>query len=374
MKQAILRPKEERRLLRGHLWAYRNEFDTLPELEDGEAVDVLAAKGRFVGRGFFQERGGIAVRLLTRRKEPVDRAFLQARLDQAREYRERLFPDSRAYRWIHGESDGLPGLVVDRYGATVCVRSACAYYRHVWEDLSALLLAAPGVEGGRVEFGNQRDTFGVEPGSVTFPLEGLSITLELEDAQKTGMYLDQRLNRAALAPFAQGARVLDGHCHVGLWSCMAAQAGAREVLGVDTSETALAQARHNAEANGVASACTFEQAEIEDVLERGERHGAVILDPPAFAKARGHTAKALNRYKELNTAAMAAVEPGGLLVSCSCSHFVDTPAFLEMLKRAAVSAHRQAWLIEMRGAAPDHPVMLAMPETAYLKCAFLRVW
>ena len=373
MHSATLLPREDRRLLRGHLWVYRNEFKQLPELEDGEMVDVFSAERRLVGRGFYQNRGGIAVRLLSRHQEELDPAFFATRIAQAHAFRERLFPGQAAYRWIFGESDGLPGLVADRYGSVVSARTSCAFYSQFADQLAEIFLAHPGVEGLQLDINNVVRNFGVIPDQLTFALDGLQLGLQLTGAQKTGMFLDQRVNAQRIRPFAPGARVLDGHCYVGVWSCHAALAGATAVIGVDSSEKALEQARENARINGVADRCTFECAEVETVLQQGALFDVVLLDPPAYAKTRAVASKALARYQALNVLAMNAVEPGGILISSSCSHFVDEGDFLEMLKRAAGAAKRQVLVLEFAGAAPDHPVLLSMPETKYLKCAVLRV-
>lgn len=370
---ATLKPKEERRMLRGHLWAYRNEFQHLPEASDGTLMDVFTAHRRFVGRGFYQAAGGIAVRVLSSHQEIIDEAFFAARVEQARAFRAQCFPGSRTYRWIYGESDGLPGLVADRYGALVSVQTACAFYTPWAEFLAACFLQAEGVKGVLFRGDGPPRIFGTMAETVEFELEGLDLRLDPWAAQKTGLFLDQRCNRLAMAPYAAGKRVLDGHCYHGLWSCHAARAGAEEVLGVDTSEAALSTARVNAESNSANGVCRFECAGVEEVLARGESYGLIILDPPAYAKTRAQLAKALTRYTALNKAAFESLEPGGILVTCSCSHFVDAEAFHEIIKRAASSAGRRAWLLEMRGAAPDHPILLSMPETAYLKCAILRV-
>ena len=370
---AKLKPKEDRRLLRGHRWAYRNEFAQLPALDDGALVDVVSAEGRPVGRGFYQREGGIGVRLLDARAVEVDAAFWRPRLDEARAFRERCFPGSDVYRWIFGESDGLPGLVIDRYGSLASVHTSCRFYENHQTAIIQALLDTPGVRTVTFDFNNKRSLHGEQCDEVAFEVEGMRLGLPLQGTQKTGLFLDQRLNRLAIEPWCKGARVLDGHCYHGLWSLHAARAGAASVLGVDTSADAVRCAEANAIANGVAGVCQFEARSIEDALDDDAMYDVVIVDPPAFAKARAHTAAALKRYRQLNAAAMERVAPGGILVSCSCSHFVEPADFLDVIKQAASSVQRKAWLIEMRGASPDHPVLLAMPETAYLKCAVLRV-
>jgi 23S rRNA (cytosine1962-C5)-methyltransferase len=375
MDKAILKPKEDRRLLRGHLWAYRNEFAKLPRVDDGTIVDVESDRGRFVGRGFYQEAGGIAVRILTRREaEEANSDLIGRRLAKAKEFRERLYPGERVYRWIHGESDRLPGLVVDRYDRVAVVQSACAFYAAQGDALASALLRHEGLEGVQLNMPGGRRNAGNVPSSVEVSIAGLRFEVDLSQGQKTGLFLDQRENAQTIRPLAAGARVFDGHCYSGQWSCHLAAAGAASVLGVDSSEPAIAQARANAERNGVSDQCIFECGDIQSALRRGNRYDVVLLDPPALAKSRGQAKKAAGLYQGLNKDAMQAVEPGGYLVTSSCSHFVDGPTFLEILKRAARAAQRDVWLVEERGAARDHPILLSMPETAYLNCVVLRVF
>lgn len=373
MERAYLKPNEERRLLRGHAWAYRNEFERLPQAKDGEVVDVYTQRRRFVARGFYQAVGGIAVRILARRQHDIDDGFLARRIDQAHALRKRTRPGHAAYRWIHGESDGLPGFVADRYGPVVIAESSCAFYASYADALAETFLAYPGVEGARVTVRGKAHELGALAEELTVDVGGLTFGVPLNGGQKTGLFLDQQDNVLAARPLAEGARVLDGHCYAGVWSCHAAAAGARSVTGVDTSEAAIARAQANAERNGVADRCAFETAAIGDALKRGERYDLIILDPPALAKSRGHVQKARSAYQTLNANAMAALEPGGFLVTSSCSQSVDRAVFTEILKRAARAAQRDAVLLDFRGAPPDHPVLLQMPETAYLTCAVLQV-
>lgn len=374
MQKAHLKEKEERRLLRGHLWAYRNEFAQLPRAEDGEVLEVTASNGRFIGRGFYQAEGGIAVRLITRKPEEIDADLLAHRIVAARRFRERLYPGSSVYRWVYGESDRLPGLVADRYGSVVSVQSSCAFYARCLDSLAQGFMAESGVEGVRFEIAGQVTVAGNVPGELEVDIDGLKLGLSLEKGQKTGMFLDQRENWQATKLYASGAKVLDGFCYLGAWGCHAALSGAAAVLGVDTSARAVEGANENARRNGVEDRCRFEAADVAQVLRRGDRYDLIFLDPPAFAKARAQTEKALGLYQALNRDAMLALEPGGYLVTSSCSHFIDHADFLEMLKRAARAAQREAWILETRGAGRDHPILMSMPETAYLKNVALRVF
>jgi 23S rRNA (cytosine1962-C5)-methyltransferase len=374
MKSGTLKAREERRLLRGHCWAFRNEFDQLPKADDGELVDVFSEKRRFVARGFYQASGGIAVRLFTRRQEEIDETFLQARLDVARAYREAMYPGSDVYRWVFGESDGLPGLVADRYGSIVSAQTSCAFYGERTQQIAKLFLANQDITGVRISVNDKVQQFGDVPEILSCTVDGIKVELNLAETQKTGLFLDQRDNRQAMLPYVQGARVLDGHCYLGQWAIAAAQGGAAFVHAVDSSETAIDSARAHAQLNAVADRCNFEKVDVETVLDRGRCYDTIILDPPAFAKSRAQTKKALSRYQSLNAKALEVVNVGGYLITSSCSHFVDMPDFLEMIKRAAATAQREVWVLETRGAARDHPVLLAMPETSYLKCVILRVF
>jgi 23S rRNA (cytosine1962-C5)-methyltransferase len=373
IEQPRLLPKEERRLLRGHLWAYRNEFAEIPELDDGEIVDVLSAEGRFVGRGFYQSHGGIAVRILAWHQTDITPAFFASRIETARAFRETLFPAETTYRWIFGESDGLPGLVADRYGSVVAVQTSCPFYRSHIDSMSASLLAHEGVEGVRAEVCGETLRYGAVPEKTDCAVDGLRVRVDIEGGQKTGLFLDQRMNWPAVRRYAHGKRVLDGHCYAGLWSIHAALAGASHVTAADTSGLAIACAKVNADLNGVLERCSFERMDIMAALEGEGRYDLIVLDPPALAKSRAQERKALGLYQTLNTAALKALDPGGVLITSSCSHFVTAEGFLEILKRATAAARRQTWLLEVRGASLDHPVLMAMPETAYLKCVTLRV-
>jgi len=359
--------------LRGHLWVYRNELAETPDAEDGEIVDLLSAQGRFVGRGFYQAQGGIAVRLLSRKPVRIDAEFLTDRIAAARRFRERIFPNETVYRWVFGESDGIPGLVADRYGSVVSGQTSCRFYGPYVDQLATAFLSCDGVSGARMEVSGEVHRYGAVPGRVECVVDGVRVTVDVDAGQKTGMFLDQRTNWRAAGAYAREARVLDGHCYIGLWSLHAALAGATHVTAVDTSAQAIEAARRNAEINGVADRCAFEHADIAAVLQRGERYDLVILDPPAFAKSHAQAFKARGVYQTLNCSAIKVIEAGGVLVSSSCSHFVTLDEFLEILKRAATAAQRQVWILDIRGAAPDHPVLMAMPETQYLKCVTLRM-
>jgi 23S rRNA (cytosine1962-C5)-methyltransferase len=386
MKTVRLKKKEERRILRGHPWVFSNELQAAPTgCAPGEIVDVLDFSGAFIGRGYINPRTLIAVRLLTRKQEEIDRDFFLRRIARARSLRTLLrFGDS--YRAVFGEGDGLPGLIVDKYADTLVVQSTTAGIEGQLDVIIAALIdefepativlrndtASRELEGLTQE---TRVVRGAITGPVTIEESGITYTVDVLEGQKTGFFFDQRENRQALKGLVQGRRTLDCFCYVGAWSLSAARYGASEVIGIDSSQKAVDMAARNAALNGLQA--RFVKADVFEELRRlekeRERFGCIILDPPAFVKSRAKVREALKGYKEINLRAMKLLEPGGVLVTCSCSHHIDEDLFREMLIDAAQSAGRQARLLEMRSQARDHPILLAARETQYLKCAVLVV-
>jgi len=374
MFRAILKEKKDRRIARGHLWAYRAEFDNLPEIPDGGVVDIFTKRGKFIARGFFQSEGTIAVRVLDNHQTTIDAEFFRSRIDRALRLRQTMFPGETAYRWIHAESDGLPGLTVDRYDSVVSARSVCAFYAAHGQVLCDGFAACDGVEAVRLEAAGQAFTVGGPPDECRVELDGTTLNFALKTGQKTGLYLDQRKNAAFLDAIVNGARVFDGYCYVGHWSCRAAINGAASVRGVDSSRPAIDYANANAEANGVRERCRFEVADVQKALADGQTYDVICLDPPALAKSRHQLKKSLTLYQALNRDAMKAVDPaGGYLITSTCSHLVSEDDFLEALKRAARSAQRTVTILRKAGPPPDHPWLLTMPETRYLTCVMLAI-
>jgi len=386
MKTVRLKKKEERRILRGHPWVFSNELQAAPTgYAPGELVDVLDFAGAFIGRGYVNPHTLIAVRLLTRKQEEIDRDFFRGRIARARSLRTMLgFGDS--FRAVFGEGDGLPGLIVDKYAGTLVVQSTTAGIEAQLDAVLAALTdeyepetivlrndtASRELEGLTQE---TRVVRGAISGPVTIEESGITYTVDVLEGQKTGFFFDQRENRQALKDLVQGRRTLDCFCYVGAWSLSAARYGASEVIGVDSSRKAVDTAAKNAALNGLPA--RFVKADAFEELRRlekeRERFGCIILDPPAFVKSRAKVREALKGYKEINLRAMKLLEPGGALVTCSCSHHIDEDLFREMLIDAAQSAGRQARLLEMRSQSRDHPILLAARETQYLKCAVLVV-
>jgi 23S rRNA (cytosine1962-C5)-methyltransferase len=381
-----LKKKEDRRVLRGHPWVFSNEIVDLPAgAVPGELAEVRDHAGGFVGRGYVNPRSLIAVRILTRQREEIDGQFLRRRIADARDLRVRLgFGES--CRVVFSEGDGLPGLIVDKYADTLVVQSLTAgidrmqdtvidALREVYSPNTVVLrndVGSRGLEGLKQE---KSVLFGDPSGKVAFEESGIAYRVDVLEGQKTGFFFDQRENRLALQDLVQGRRTLDCFCYVGAWALSAAKYGAAEVIGIDSSEKAVALARENAERNGLTA--TFIEGDafenLRELERRRERFGCVVLDPPAFVKSRAKVREALKGYKEINLRGMRLLEPGGFLVTCSCSHHIDEELFREMLIDAAWSAGRQARLLEMRTQARDHPMLLAARETQYLKCAVLQI-
>jgi 23S rRNA (cytosine1962-C5)-methyltransferase len=385
MKTVKLKPKEDRRILRGHPWVFSNELErTMNGYDPGEIVDVLDSVGRFIGRGYINPRTLIAVRLLTRDREEIDIDFLRRRISAARS-RRTDFGFGESFRAVFSEGDGLPGLIVDKYADTLVIQSSTAGMDRLLDDVLAALQSeySPAAmvlrndTSSREIEGLARETrivHGEISGPVLIEESGIKYLVDILEGQKTGFFFDQRENRQALKAYVKGGRTLDCFCYVGAWALSAARLGASEVIGIDSSEAAVTRAMENAEQNGLSA--QFRKADVFDelrALDKQERFDCIVLDPPAFVKSRAKVREALKGYKEINLRAMKLLMPGGTLVTCSCSHHIDQELFKEMLIDAAYSAGRQARLLEMRSQSRDHPILLAARETQYLKCAIVSI-
>ena len=388
MQTLILKKNEDRRLRRGHLWVFSNEVENLGDgFAPGTLAHLQSKSGRFLGVAYVNPHSLICARLLTREDQPIDRGFVAERVAAAAAWRDR-YVGGEAYRLFYSEADGFPGLIVDRYGPYLVVQAQTqgAYQRlKLIVDVlraqcapTAIVLRndAPIVQLEGLEQ-ERRMLFGAQPEHVDFQVDGVRLRADVWTGQKTGFYLDQRENRLALAPFVQDADVLDAFCYSGAWGLMAAHGGARRVTAVDSSSQAMALARHNADANGWTDRFVFEEREVEDALREyaaaQRQFDVVCLDPPPYARAKSHLRDALGKYERLNALAMKVVAPGGILVTSSCSSHVTRQDFEQRLGRAADRAGRRLQLLAFRGQGRDHPVLLPMRETAYLKCAILRV-
>ncbi|MBK5970386.1 MULTISPECIES: class I SAM-dependent rRNA methyltransferase [Thiorhodovibrio] len=394
----FLKKDQERRLLAGHCWVYSNEVDTarspLKGLEPGAPVELIAQGGRWLGHGYVNPNSLLCARLVSReRRLPLSPALLLGRLHQALSLRERLYT-APFYRLVHGESDGLPGLIVDRYGELLVVQITTAgMERERGEVLSAL---AQVLRPKHILLRNDISVRALEglPQQVEWALGGFEGEISLREGdieyhidpvqgQKTGWFYDQAENRRMLARFGVGRsgigeRVLDVCCYLGAWGFAAASAGARELSFVDSSAGALEKVGATAERHGLDERVSdLLQGDAFDVLrclrDAGRTFDLIILDPPAFIKKRKDHKEGLQAYRRLNRLGLELMAPDGLLVSSSCSHHLSRQEFHHSIQQAARSAGRELQLLFDGGQGPDHPVHPAIVETAYLKTAFLRV-
>jgi len=384
----LLRKGEDRRLRGGHPWVFSNEVEEIEgDVADGGLVEVADQRGAFLGIAYYNKRSLIAARLLTRGRDAIDAAFFARRFERALAFRAQVCPGENALRLVYGESDQLPGLVVDRYGDTLAVQvltlgietrldAVREALEEVFKPRGAVYVGDSGLrelEG----LPRRRETWwGDVPERVPVTVGGFALEVDLVGGQKTGLFLDQRANRLRAESRAAGRRALDCFCYQGEWALHMARGGASSVLAIDSSEPALTIARANAERAGVADRVGFVRGTAFDELRKlereGTRFGLVVLDPPALVKTRRSIAAGARAYRELNRTAMQLLERDGVLVTCSCSHHVDDAAFRQLLLEAARAARRPMRLLEWSGEAPDHPQLLAVPETHYLKCAVLQ--
>ena len=385
-----LMPERETPRYHGHLWVFDGHIaEVLGTPGSGDLVDVYTHQKRFFARGFYNPQSKIRVRLLTFQEEPIDAAFFAARLRAAAALRKVVATHTNACRLVHGESDLLPGLVVDRF-ADVAVMQALSYGMDARKELlGELLLQECGVrsvflrhdaKSRKLEGLPLSKGFLCGDGETTVDIhEGRArFKVDIAEGQKTGWFCDQRENRLAAAVFAKGKTVLEAFSHTGAFGIQAALAGAQSVEGLDVSQAAVTLAQAHAVHNEVASHCHYRQADAFEelrVLERSNhRYDLVILDPPAFARSKNAAPHALAGYKEVNLRGLRLLHPGGVLVTCSCSQPISDHDFWMRLQAAARDARRQIRLLEQRGQGPDHPVLAGMPETRYLKCFIVQVF
>lgn len=383
-----LRRGREQRVLGGHPWVFRSDIEREDGAADGLPVRVLTSAGRFLAMAVYNPRSQISLRILSRRDEPIDGAFIRGRVRRALDYRRR-FADLNSCRLIFAESDGLPAVIADKFGDVIVLQILCLGMERFKGDIVDALaqeLSPRGIyERNDVPVreleGLSQQTgllFGEVPDRVEMQENGVRFLVDVKEGQKTGFFLDQKENRAAIAPFVSGMRVLDCFTHTGSFALHAAHYGAAEVTGVDISEHACACALENARLNGVEDRVRFECANAFDFLRAHqtakEQYDVVILDPPAFTKTRSAVEGALRGYKEINLRGMKLTRDGGFFITCSCSQHVTPDLFRGMLKEAQKDARVQLRQIEWRTQGRDHPILLASPETQYLKCGIFQVF
>jgi 23S rRNA (cytosine1962-C5)-methyltransferase len=386
LPEVRLTPKGLRWRRTGHPWIYRNDLENLPaSLVAGDLVAVSGPGGDFLGQAFYSAISRIALRFVTSEAEPVDRAFWEGRLRRALAYRRRVVGETDACRLIYGEADGFPGLVVDSYAGHLALQTLHPGMERrqaeIIEMLVGHLTPASLTLRHNAEIRLQeglpllvQTVYGDLPPRVEVREGPVRLWVDVKTGQKTGLFLDQRENRLAAAALSRG-EVLDAFAYQGGFAMHLAPR-AQQVTLVESSEAALALARENAHLNGYdnleplkANVFSFLKTAASD----GRRFDLIVLDPPAFAKSRRDRPAALRGYREINRRGLQLLNPGGVLVTCSCSYNLSEPEFLEVVRQGAAAARRPARLVERRGAARDHPALLALPESLYLKCLILEV-
>ncbi len=396
MEQAVvtLKKGEGRTLKAGGMWIYDNEIDSVAGgFENGDVVEVRDFDGYCMGKGFINTQSRITVRMLSRKKDTViDEAFIRQRVRDAWEYRRETI-DTSSCRVIFGEADFLPGIVVDKFSDVLVVESLALgidrwkkvivealkeilaqdgiAVRGVYERSDAKVRLQEGMERSKGFIGAPFDT------KVEIRENGVRYMVDVEDGQKTGFFLDQKNNRAAIHRLCRGKRVLDCFTHTGSFALNAGIAGAASVLGVDASRLAVEQAEENAALNGLQDRVKFRYADVFELLPmleaQGERYDVVILDPPAFTKSRNSVKNAVKGYREINLRGLKLVRDGGYLATCSCSHFMEPELFARTIREAAAGAHRRLRQVEFRTQGPDHPILWAADQSYYLKFYIFQV-
>lgn len=389
-----LKKGEGRTLKSGGMWVYDNEIESIAgAFENGDIISVHDFDGYFLGYGFINTNSKITVRILSRKKENViTEDFIEQRVRNAWEYRKQTV-DTGCCRIIFGEADFLPGIVIDKFSDVLVVESLALgidrlkpvilealkkvlaedsiKIRGIYERSDAKVRLNEGMERFKGFIGEPFDT------KVEIMENGVKYIVDVEDGQKTGFFLDQKNNRAAIHRICKGKKVLDCFTHTGSFALNAGIAGAVSVLGVDASMTGVKQAEENAKLNGLADIVKFECADVFDLLPKLEREGesfdVVILDPPAFTKSRNSVKNAVKGYREINLRGMRLVKDGGFLATCSCSHFMEPELFAKTIKESAKGAHKRLRQVDFATQAPDHPILWAAEESYYLKFYIFQV-
>ena len=394
MSIVTLKKGEGRTLNAGGAWVFDNEIQKIDgDFTNGDLVKVHAFNGYFLGTGFINNNSKITIRIMTRKEDQVvDDAFIEQRVRDCVNYRKRII-DMSSCRLIFGEADFLPGIVVDKYSDILVVQITALgieqfklkiiemlknileeegmIIRGVYERSDVKVRIKEGMELVKGFIGDEFDT------KVQILENGVKYYVDIEQGQKTGFFLDQKSNRAAIKPLCEGARVLDCFTHTGSFALNAGIYGARSVLGVDASELAIEEAEENARLNKLEDIVKFQVADVFELLpqleQSGEQFDVVILDPPAFTKSRDSLKKAIKGYKEINLRAMKLIKDGGYLVTCSCSHFLTPELFENTIELAAHDAKKRLRQVEFRTQAADHPILLAAEESYYLKFYIFQV-
>jgi 23S rRNA (cytosine1962-C5)-methyltransferase len=389
MTRITLNKNEDRRIKSGHPWVFSNEIrEVAGERTVGIVAELYDAAGGFIGVGHYNPHSLIAFRMVSRLREEIDTvAFFEGRIAAALAHRQARYPGLTTFRAVYGESDFLPGLVVDKYGDYLSLQLLSAGMDCRREQIvSALknvlnpagIIARNDVSVRKLEGLDEQVEllWGDIPDRVEMAENGLLFQVNLREGQKTGGFLDQKQNHLLLREISTGKSVLDCFCYTGGWAIHAASFGAQSVLGLDISARAVGQASSHAKLNKMSDRVKFEECDaferLRSLHQEGRRFGVIVMDPPAFVKSRKTIAEATKGYLTVNRRALELLEPGGYLITCSCSYHMGREAFREMLIQAARLAKREVRLVETCSQAADHPVLLSFPESEYLKCFVLQ--
>ncbi len=385
----VLIPGKEKRTAYRHPWIFRSDIDRIDgDVLPGDIVSVRSHNGKFLCKAFYNPNSQIALRVMSWREEEIDRKLIFQRVHDAIEYR-RAFADLKSCRLIFAESDRLPAMIADAFGDVIVIQCLALGMEQFKQDVVDALVAELHPKGiwerndvpVRKLEGLQMTTgllYGEVPDRVEMTENGVRFLVDVKEGQKTGFFLDQKENRAAIAPFVKDKTVLDCFTHTGSFALHAAKFGAKEVTGVDISEYACSFAAENARLNGFEDRVRFVAANAFDLLSEesrlGKQYDVIILDPPAFTKTRSQIESAIRGYKEINLRAMRMISPGGYLITCSCSQHVTPDLFKKMVSDAARDARVLLRQAEFRSQGRDHPILPAAPETQYLKCGIYQVF
>ena len=389
-----LKKNEDSRIRSGHLWVFSNEIQTMQgEPKVGDIVEVRTHAGKYVGMGFYHPGSLIAVRIISysdrdREMPSLGKKYFHDRLSSSLAIRKKIYPESESFRLVHGESDFLPGLIIDKFGDYLSLQTLSfgmdMHLSLICDVLEDLLHPKGIVERNDVhlrEYEGLPEKKGVLRGAVepvVISEYGVKFTVDLLEGQKTGFFLDQRENRHSIHPYSKGARVLDCFCNDGGFALHASSAGAKEVDAVDISAPTLARARANDTLNAFKSEIRFHADDVfrylSSAVKEDKQYDLVILDPPSFTKNKKSVPAAKQGYKEIHTNAFRLLSHGGILATASCSHHIFEDTFFDIVNESAREAGKLITMLERRGAAPDHPVIPAMPETKYLKFGIFCVF